>query len=212
MNIEWLVQTAKDILLKQGEQLPTLFCESTKQGGWMPMLDQLVLLGFNPEGEKASERTMKLFQLGRKFGIRRYGYEITFLAFLLEAWALFDIDIKEGDPPPADNLEEDPRRREALMILVMEVDSKAKRVSQYLYPVEILRDGAGNLVDLLAHEREDEVDSLLMEAFLSGWYSSRMPDDRLAEVQADVKPGGFVDHLIADLREGNKRLHEKRDE
>jgi len=162
MDLQHLIERAKEIILKDGEHPPILYAE-TKDG-------KINLFYFADFPDTTKEKQYTLFGLGRKYGIECPGSEnkIAHLYFVVEAWMSTNRNYNRPS--------EDPNRKEALTILHLDVSTMKTTLDR----AEMLRDGSGELVDLLTLEPMVKgVEDNLLPAFLAGTRSAKMSDAEL---------------------------------
>jgi hypothetical protein len=173
MDITEVIQMAKDHLLEHGEHHPELWIEFKDK--------ELTLMVFaNFPYKTTAEKNQALFATGRQLGLESKDKEITQVLFIIETWVS---KLKPGEQRTFDQPRNDPNRSEALIIMVLDADLEAKSLKQSMHIVEMLRDGEGNLVDLLHRsEQLQEVRGSLLYAFLAGFLSTKFSDEQLAHI------------------------------
>lgn len=174
MNITELLQTAKDNLLKEGQQTPTLFVEFRDQTGLT-----LRLSGF-PEGLLKQRELM--FVAGRQAGKVRREQDIAQLCFFVEMW----ISEQVGNSMPASQASD---RKEVLALQILDVvapeaEDGKPGVSQTMHVIELIRDGSGKLVDLLPYDEPMELCNSTLESFFAGFMSAKIPEEDFQEMVA----------------------------
>lgn len=166
MKITEIIQQAKDYILENGEYQPTLFFELSD--------DETGMAIFADFPSTTHKKQVHLFNTGRQIGMQYLGKEIKSLCFICEAWlSIRKIDEQVNYAPSMD-----PNRKEVLIAQTMIVNGE--NLTQRVQTIEMLRDGAGNLVDLLLHSKSEECKSMMLPAFLSGFIAGRMSDEDLA--------------------------------
>ncbi len=175
MDIAGLTQIAKEILLERKESRPLLFIEL--DDGAQPALIIFENFPFTTTGQRRDA----LFEQGAAFGTAHKGRHIKQLCFLVEGWVVF---ARSDQPRPQCAPSEHPDRVEVLMTHVLDVipPKAAGRKPSYKqvgYFIEILRDGSGDLVDLLPHKGEAQFEHGLLEYFLAGFEGAQLSEKEL---------------------------------
>jgi hypothetical protein len=183
---------SKDLLLKHGGHPPTMFVDfvSERRG------KQIFLSDF-PDSRADFHEGMYL--LGREASEQLPEESIASLCFVCECDAV------------QHNLEtKDTTEREVLLFQMLEIlPPKQGRTKQSLqltlHFVELIRDGAGNLIDLLPDDEPKSAPALEAvlppTAFLSGWDAARMPKEALRGIIAKARKRNRK-HRIAESWEG----------
>jgi hypothetical protein len=177
MDITGILKTSKEMLLEHKSMNPTLFVETKDKRGKVENL--LIVMTFL--GDNTLEKMKQFFLVGRKVGTSHPGRELTSVCFVVEAWISTYTDEEAARHAPAPS--EDPHRKEVLAVSSLAIADKT--VEQSMQYVEMLRDGSGELVDLLQNSDQIEVghNNILM-AFLAGYTSARLPDREMAKLIA----------------------------
>lgn len=173
MNITEIVQHAKDDLLKEGEHRPWMYVEFEEK--------ELNLIAFADfPYETTLEKQKALFGLGRKLGTESPGKNICQIIFIVEAWmSSYRSDEKRKYVAPS----KDPNRKEVLTVQVLDANLATRTITESVHIVDMLRDGSGELVDLLHRKDEmQEVHSPLLTAFLAGFESTKLSDKEFARI------------------------------
>ena len=164
MKIETIVQMAKEQLLEHKEHAPTFYIETAEN------VDVLVLDSL-PETTFAKQKLF--FSIARRTAKEhKEQLPVQQIVFVCEAWMSTH---KVGESWKYASPSQDPNRTEMLTIQVLDCmpDLRAS-----LYRVEMLRDGSGDLVDLLTMREELEcVKNRLLESFLAGYVSANLSDE-----------------------------------
>jgi hypothetical protein len=169
MDIQWIFKTAKEHILEQGEHVPTLFVEF--KGLTEMVIAPLLVYGGGPQ--TTLDKQKMFFTIGRSLGKEYLGIDVSIVAFVSEAWVS---TVKKGESSKYNAPSQDPNRKEMLLVNVLDA-SKPPHLTQSLYRAEMLRDGSGQLVDLLADSKPLEGGySKLLTAFLAGACSTKLSD------------------------------------
>ena len=169
MDMTQLWQMAKESTLEHGEHIPMIYVETKT--------NEVFIVAVVGDAETTSEKHRFLFGAGRKVGLENKGKEPIFLCFVNEAW----ISEQRADQPRKYNrASEDPNRREALIAQVMDLTEKPAR--QMIYRADMIRDGSGELVDLLPSKEPMEAEYTLLPPFLAGWLSASYSDKEIIEM------------------------------
>jgi hypothetical protein len=173
MQIEEIIQMAKDHILKHGQYLPKLFVKLDNQEMRILVCPDIV------NSEENLEKQHRFFTAGCMLGEDNPETEIASIAFAVEAWVS---TVRKDQPRPFKRPSLDPKRRECLIINTLDIVLKddGKTVEQYCYTVEMIRDGAGKLIDLLPwhHDEKIEVHSTLLTSFLAGFVSTQLSQEQ----------------------------------
>jgi len=161
VNTKDLFEQAKQDIMRCGEYAPTMKVESDICG--------IATFEFEVFPRKTMDKQKLFFMCGRAYGMKHRGAEIRQIAFMSETWVSCD--------PAYDFSDEDPARREAIIIGVLNIDNK--KVSQEMWIAEIVR--AGDVVNLLPQEKMGSADNHLLTAFLAGFASAVMSDIEFAQ-------------------------------
>jgi len=186
MNIQDIIQSAKDTILKHGEHGPVLYVELVGQ-------EKLNIIILPPLS--GGSNAQRFFAIGRSFGLSNLDCEVSQLALVLEAI---------GEISALNNPHMIESTKEALIINTLTVADK--KVKQDVHIIEIIRDNEGNLMDLF-HDKDDDkkedVLSLPLTTFLGGFCSSSAEDSEIEKMAHDamVKEGlnDRASHLFLDL-------------
>jgi hypothetical protein len=165
MDIQQIINDAKETILKDGEHAPILFAEN-KEG-------DVSMFFFADLPDTTEGRQYALFGLGRKHGIEHPGNPVAHLYFISEAWTSV---VLNGQKRKYKRCEDDPNRKECLMIVHLDMNTGKSTMDT----VEMLRDGSGELVDLLRIRTADEAHDYLLPYFVAGTASAKMSDAELA--------------------------------
>lgn len=175
MDIQKIYKLAKEAILEHGEHLPTLYVEF--QG-----ISELVIapiIGFGSESGTTLDKQKLLFSIGRRLGQEYLGVKVSTVAFVCEAWTS---SIPKGESYKYDRPSDDPNRKEVLIVSTLDA-SAPPNLKQSASLAEMLRDGKGNLVDLLADSKPLEVNfNKMLISFLAGTISADMSDSELTEL------------------------------
>ncbi len=170
MNIDAIFKLAKETILEDGEHIPMLYVEFAE-------LNELVIapiIGFGAENQTTFDKQKLLFSIGRALSKEYLGLKVSCVAFVCEAWTSF---VKHGDQFKYERPSEDPNRKEMLLVSTLDASSPPN-LKQQAYRAEMLRDGSGELVDLLSKSTPLEVGhNRLLTAFLAGSLSTQLTDD-----------------------------------
>src|SRR5256885_7588908 len=169
MQIEQVLQMAKDHILKHGRHLPKLIVE----------LEKSVYVLACPDitnAGNAFEQQHRFFSAGRMVSEQSPVEYLRQVIFIVEVWV------------SKDNYEMaslDPNREEFLSIHVIEVveDDNRINIEEKGYMIEIIRDGSGELVDLF--QRNDlNMGSDCLFSFIAGFYSRILSQEHKREIAA----------------------------
>lgn len=169
MDMKYLWQRAKESVLEHGEHIPMIYAETKS--------NEVFIVAVVGDAETADEKRKFLFGAGRKVGLENKGKEPVFLCFVNEAWIS---EQKPGEPRKYKQPSQGPNRREALVAQVMDLTEKPAK--QMIYMAEMLRDGSGDLVDLLPNDEPMEAQWTLLPPFLAGWLSANYTADELLKM------------------------------
>lgn len=162
MNLTEIIQSAKDHILESGEYIPTLFVELSNEENCIAVF---------PDFPRTTiQKQMFLFLSGRKIGKEYLGKEVKQICLITEAWLSVRNHPDEFDCAPS----EDPNRKEVLIAHTLEINDR--NLSQKLQIIEMLRDGQGNLVNLLPYSNIEDAKSRLLLSFLAGFASAEMSE------------------------------------
>lgn len=169
MDIQHIIDTAKEILLKRGDHPPMLFVEM-KSNAIQPYVTEFI----GDEKNCTKDKQYALFGVGREHGINHPGNPIQSVVLVSEAW----LSITRGEKKPKYTIpHEDPNKKEVLIIV--QLDMSTGKSTQTT--VEMLRDGSGQLMDLLRMPMKDyEIYDNLLPYFVAGSASASMSDAELA--------------------------------
>jgi hypothetical protein len=178
VDINKIVKTVKKTILEQGGHHPTIIVEFEDEQ------DAIVLFDDMPtDGHK---RHMMFFTSGRKVGAE-IKLEVRDLCFVSEAWLS---RATEGGQPKYDRPSLDPNKKEAIIISRIQImpGPDKPQMLQSLTSYEMLRDGSGELVDLLkyAEFKDRDVNNSLLTYFLSGIASAEYSDEQLMDMLAQM--------------------------
>lgn len=179
MDIASILASARTHLLAHGSYTPTLFVEWSGGG-------EGAMLVFVTFESTALQRQKQLFLAGMQIGRARPQLEVAELCLLCEGWASW----RALGEPVTVSPSEDPQRMEVLFLMRLVVEQRRgffkhkKSLRQSVQYVEFIRDGAGDLVDLLSHEELKDAQGVLLPAFLAGFSSTRLPEGQLASIMA----------------------------
>ena len=183
MDITEIVQHAKDELLKEGELRPWLYVEFEEK--------ELNIIAFADFPYKTTlEKQKVFFGLGRKLGTESPGKNICQVVFIVEAWMSSYPKGERHKKHVAPS--KDPNRQEVLTIQVLDANHATRKLTQSVHIVDMIRDGSGELVDLL-HRKDgiQEVHSTLLTAFLAGFESTKLTDEEFARILEKTFRGGL---------------------
>lgn len=173
MDIAEIVQDAKEHILKEGEHRPMLYVEFEEK--------ELNLVAFADfPYETTLDKSKAFFMIGMKLGQEHQGREIRQIIFIVEAWSSSYAVGEEPEYSPRD----DPNRKEVLLINILDANKSTGSLQASAHIVEMLRDGSGELVDLL-HRRSEEmknVRSPLLTSLLAGFESTKLSPRELNRI------------------------------
>ena len=199
MQLDKIIQMAKDHILKHGQHLPEIIVELDTQE--MHVLAALDITN----SDSNTEKQHRFFTAGRMIGEDNPGTNIEHVAFIVEAWMG---QYAANKHRPYDQPSKDPNRKECLVITTLDVIKKedGRYIEQGMHAVEMIRDGSGKLVDLLPWELErGKVHSTLLTAFLAGFTSTQLSkeqkDDLLANMLGPDATGEEVQKLSKKIYE-----------
>jgi hypothetical protein len=177
MNSEEIFQLAKADILKSGDCIPKLIAQ-TAEHTYMH-----ILLNLFDEHQKTNA-----FLLGRHFGKAHADEVIDQLILISEIWLSI---WKEGELPNA-KPREDPKRKEALAVQVINISGDTLEPVNYI--AEMIRYGDGKLQDLLTIDTSNcEMDNYILMAFYRGYKTAA----RLTEEQIEMAiSNGMLDKLL----------------
>lgn len=137
MKIKEITEWAKEFMLKDGTHAPTLFVETDAP--------QMVIAELADIPGTSTERLPYFLAAGRKLAADYPGGRVREVAFIVMAWASMHAI---GQPAPKMRPSQDPKRIELLTIshLTVNANDSVKLDGQM---VEIIRDGSGQVRDLL---------------------------------------------------------------
>jgi len=172
MDITEIVQHAKDDLLKEGEHRPWMYVEFEGK--------ELNIIAFADFPYKTTlEKQKVFFGLGRKLGTESPGKNICQVIFIVEAWMSH---YAKGEKPKY-SPSKDPNRMEVLTIQVLDANHATRKLTESVHIVDMIRDGSGELVDLLHRKDEmQEVHNPILTAFLAGFESTKLSDKEFARL------------------------------
>jgi len=160
ISLEEIVSNAKEILLRDGQHIPTLIVEGSKSlvSGQIPDLpathgERVELMRFLGQAAAKSGRVNQLQQI----------FMVT------EGWMSEPIEDKPTDLPPS----QDPNRKEVLIISAVQMKERKKQLRLF----EILRDSNEqvlSLEEILPDEmkKDGKVDVPLLDAFVQGFQTA----------------------------------------
>ncbi|HEX3640221.1 MAG TPA: hypothetical protein VHV10_02905 [Ktedonobacteraceae bacterium] len=195
MQIEQIIQQAKDHILEHGRHIPEIIIELDTQEMCIFASPDIV------NSDSSLEKQHRFFTAGRLLGRSKPKANITYIAFIVEVFGSFNRNI---DRPSLD-----PERKECLSIVTLDVikEDDKKCIEQHMHIYELIRDGSGKLVDLLnMHFEDGEVHSPLLIAFMAGFGSSKMSEEQRND--AIAKKMG-PDATGEDIREMSKQIFER---
>lgn len=162
MNIAEIFEQAKRDMMSHGEHRPVVHVESALDGMKTFEFEQFPF-------RKTVDKQMALFSVGREYGTDHQAEEIRQVIFVSEAWVSHN--------PTYDFPDEDPERKECIILSVLDIDGR--NTHQSGYTAEIVRQA--DIVDLLPHEKLDTVYNELLIAFLAGVASAKMNNEEFAQ-------------------------------
>ena len=174
MDITEIVQHAKDELLKEGEHRPWMYVEFEEK--------ELNIIAFADFPYSTTREKQKVFfGLGRKLGTESPGKDVCQVIFIIEAWMSSYAKGERHKKHVAPS--KDPNRKEVLTIQVLDANHATRKLTESVHIIEMIRDGSGELVDLL-HRKEEvqQVHSPLLYAFLAGFESTKISDEEFARM------------------------------
>jgi len=201
MQIDKIIQMAKDHILKHGEHLPEIIVELDTQ--------EMHIMGCPDvtNSDESLEKQHRFFTAGRMLGEENPGKDIAHIAFTVEAWVGQQ---KLGEVPPNYRPAQDPNRKECLIIATLDIVAKAdaKYIKQHCHFAEMIRDGSGKLIDLAASGLEGvKAQSKLLTAFLAGFGSAQMTKEQRDEVLAKTMG---PDATGEEVRRLSKQIFERK--
>lgn len=199
MQIDKIIQMAKDSILKNGSHIPTMYIEFESGSGAIALLPTAF------DSDRSVQKIRNFYTAGAIIGRKHLREEIASLALVVEAW----MSSRPANNPNFDVApSKDPHRTEVLII--MRFDPSDGKVCAHV--VEMIRDRQGKLIDLFARQdcgSGDEnavVNTNLFASFIAGFESTRMTDEEKRDIVAKVanqhgidltgeEVAKFVDHL-----------------
>ena len=177
MDITTITQQAKDRLLKEKEHPPVLyvaFAGKTKTTTEIVEMNWLAC--------ERDEQARHFFGVARHLARQRRwdAKKVSEIYLLVGAWIRLYKTDEAGRV-----LEENQSFKEALAVSHLTVHPYVTTVQQ----IEILRDGEGNLVDLLPTEQIIACEVLLLDAFWEGIASSDLSDKKLNRLMKKAMKG-----------------------
>ncbi len=171
MDIQAIFQHAKELLLRDGSVMPTMFVQFAKSG--------MVLVAFTDfPYETTGEKRKAPFGLGMKIGKEYRHDEILGICFVTETWVAQGLPGEERQCAPS----EDPNRGEVILAQVLNIEEKT--ISQSMHVAEILR--AGDCIDLTPSEKIEEAHSNLLIAFLAGVSGAKLSPQEFTSILSRV--------------------------
>lgn len=163
MNIDFFVEEAKRLILKDGELPFSMFAELDS--------GELVIVAIINQGDTPFDRAYGRFLSGRAFAKKLKKKKVVGLYEAAKAWMA----------PPGGRPSQHPQRREVLAVSA--IDGQSTGLEQESLTYEIIRDGAGNLIDLL-ELKFDVVQSygVNLPSFLAGIRTAKL--DRSLAIHA----------------------------
>src|SRR5712671_1657392 len=202
MQIDKIIQMAKDHILKHGEHLPEIIVEFATQ--------EVHIMGCPDitNSDESLEKQHRFFTAGRMLGEENPGKDIAHIAFAVEAW----IGRRKREEYTEDYLpSKDPNRKECLIVVVLDIVIKEdgnKYLEQHCYPFELIRDGSGKLVDLLPWNLEEgKGHSKLLTAFLAGFVSTQISKEERDNILAKTMG---PDATGEEVRKASKQIFERK--
>lgn len=182
MDIKEITQHAKEQLLKHKECWPTFLVELEGKRIEMVVFDHLE--DTTPGKMKQCFSAARGIALERKWRSSR----VKEIIFIVEAWmAAYQSEEEMKYARVAD----DPKRKECLIVSKLAVVPPTKKhrkpgLTTTMQIVEMLRDGSGDLVDLLPDEEIHECHHELLQAFMGGIVSADFSDEQLSRMVAKL--------------------------
>src|SRR2546421_1037366 len=136
MQLDRIIQMAKDHTLKHGQLMPEIIIELDTQETHILACPDIV------ESDSSTEKQHRFFTAGRILSESNPDKNIASIAFMGEGWGSFNRDVRPSC---------DPDRKECLSIATLDVIKKedSKRIEQNMYVYEMIRDESGKIIDLL---------------------------------------------------------------
>lgn len=168
MNIQDIIQIAKENLLKNKSHPPTFLVE--RRGIVKPKMD-IVILDYLADGTPAQK--LQIFNVARGFAqqYRWNAKDIIEIAYIAESWVI----ARKPDDDPNERPSQAADRKEMLYVSLL--TTRPRTINGQL--IEILRDGSGDLVDLLQYTPIEPCEHVLLAAFLAGVMSRDYSDAQL---------------------------------
>ena len=201
MQIDKIIQMAKDHILKHGRHLTEIIVELDTQ--------EMHIMGCPDitNSDESLEKQHRFFTAGRMLGEENPGKSIAHIAFTVEAWVGQQ---KLGQVPPGYRPSKDPNRKECLIVMTLDIVTKEadEHIEQYCHMFEMIRDGSGKLIDLVASGLEGvKAQSKLLTAFLAGFSSTQMTKEQRDNILAKTMG---PDATGEEVRKASKRIFERK--
>ena len=160
VTLEEIISNAKEIMVREGNHIPTLILEASKSlvVGRIPDLppthgERVELMRFLGQAAAKSGRVDQLQQI----------FMIT------EGW----MSVAKEDKPPEIQPSQDPNRKEVLIISAIQMKERKKLMKVF----EILRDSDAQVVSLEeflpdAEKKDESVEVPLLDAFVQGFQTA----------------------------------------
>jgi hypothetical protein len=204
MNIDIIIQMAKDHILKTGHHLPQLFVELDTQEMRILSCPDIVNSAEN------REKQHRFFTAGRILSEDNPGKDIAHIAFAVEAW----VSATNKDQPRFFGRPSlDPSRKECLIVNTLNIVKKGdgKYVEQDCNFIELIRDESGKLIDLLPWKLEEgKAHSTLLTSFLAGFVSTQVSKEQkeglVAKMMGPDATGEEVRGMSKEIFERKMRM------
>src|SRR2546430_688656 len=180
MHLDKIIQMAKEHILKHGRHMPEIIVEFDGQEMRILAVPDIV------NSDSNIEKQHNFFTVGRMLGEKEPDANIKHIVFIVEAWLSRQ---PHNAPRTYDLPSQDPNRKECLLITTLDIVTKddGEHTEQGMHLAEMIRDGSGNLIDLLSHDTGiGEVKSKLLLAFLAGFSSAKLTKQQREDMIASV--------------------------
>jgi hypothetical protein len=156
ITLDEIISNAKEIMLRNGQHVPTLIVEGSKN---------LVVGHLNDMPATHGERRELMRFLGQATAKSGRVDQLRQIYMISEGW----LSVADDDKPPALIPSQDPQRVEVLIISSIHLEERNKQMKLF----EVLRDIDEKVTDLeefLPEDRKDgSVDVPLLDAFVDGY-------------------------------------------
>lgn len=200
MELDKIIQHAKDHILKHGNHLSEILVELEGEEVYILAVPDIV------NEETTYEKQKNFFTTGIMIGEKHRNKDICQVIFIVEAWMS---QASEDGSRKYDQPSQDPNRKECLIINTLDIVPKedGSHIEQGMNMVEIIRDGAGNLIDLLQWKlpEQGKSHSPLLIAFLAGYSSTKLSKEQkmamIAQTMGPDATGEDTQRLYKDVYE-----------